>query len=49
MKKNAADKKTILKAVAKMVATKEAVRAYIKGETSIQTIAQKGIKLAKPL
>lgn len=49
MKKQNFDKKTILKSVAKIVADKEVVRSYIKGKTSIQTIAKKGIKLAKPL
>lgn len=49
MKKKEINKDVIVKSVAKMVSDKEAVRAYIKGKTSISTINKKGIKLAKPL
>ncbi len=42
-------KELILKSVAKMLADKDAVRSYIKGKTSIQSLTSKGIKLAKPL
>jgi hypothetical protein len=49
MKKQDISKKTILKSVTKMVSDKEIVRSYIKGKTPIQVLAQKGIKLAKPL
>jgi predicted transcriptional regulator len=48
MKKEAVSKTKILKSVAKMVSDKELVRSYIKGKTPIQTLTQKGIKLAKP-
>ena len=48
MKKNL-NKSTILKSVTKMITDKEAVRSYIKGKTSIQSLKTKGIKLAKPL
>ncbi len=43
------NKETILKSVNKMITDKEAVRSYIKGETSIQSLIKKGIKFAKPL
>jgi hypothetical protein len=43
------DKEAILKSVTKMITDKEAVRSYIKGKTTIQSITTKGIKLAKPL
>ncbi len=43
------DKKKVLKSVSKMLTDKNAVIAYIKGKTSIQTLNKKGIKLAKPL
>lgn len=42
-------KETIKKSVLKMIADKEIVRSYIKGEVSIQTLTKKGIKFAKPL
>lgn len=32
-----------------MMSDKEAVRSYIKGETDIKTIENKGIKFAKPI
>lgn len=32
-----------------MVSDKATVRSFLKGKTSIQTVTQKGIKLAKPL
>ncbi|MFT4095164.1 MAG: hypothetical protein QM640_16150 [Niabella sp.] len=49
MKKKGINKDVIVKSVAKMISDKEAVRAYIKGKTSINAINKKGIKLAKPL
>ncbi|WP_262148809.1 hypothetical protein [Chryseobacterium foetidum] len=49
MKKEAIKKEIIIKSISKMIADKEAVRSYIKGETSIQTLEKKGIKFAKPL
>ena len=47
--KNDVKKELILKSVAKMLSDKDAVRSYIKGKTSIQSLTSKGIKLAKPL
>jgi len=43
------NKELVLKSVAKIVADKEAVRSYIKGKTTIQSLTNKGIKFAKPL
>ena len=47
--KKEVNKELVLKSVAKIVADKEAVRSYIKGKTSIQSLTNKGIKFAKPL
>jgi len=47
--KNKPNKELIVKSVAKMVADKETVRSYIKGNTSIQDLTTKGVKFAKPL
>lgn len=49
MKKVIIDKDKITQSVAKMLSDKEAVRSYMKGVTSKNTLSQKGIKLAKPL
>ena len=49
MKNGQKNKDKILKSVKKMIADKKIVRSYIKGETSIQNVTKKGIKLAKPL
>jgi hypothetical protein len=43
------NKELVLNSVAKMITDKEAVRSYIKGKTSIQSLTTKGIKFAKPL
>ena len=42
-------KESIMKAITKMVADKATVRSFLKGNTSIETVTQKGIKFAKPL
>ena len=42
-------KESIMKSITKMVSDKATVRSFLKGKTSIQTVTQKGIKLAKPL
>lgn len=49
MKNTENNKTKIIKSISKMISDKEAVRSYIKGETSIQTLEKKGIKFAKPL
>ena len=43
------NKELILKSVTKMVTDKEAVRSYIKGKTTLQSLTTRGIKFAKPL
>jgi hypothetical protein len=47
--KKEVNKDLVLKSVAKIVADKEAVRSYIKGKSSIESLINKGIKFAKPL
>ena len=49
MKKIVIDKEAVISLVAKMVADKSAVRSFLKGKTSIETLTQKGIKFAKPI
>lgn len=49
MNKVIINKDKVIKSVAKMLSDKEAVRSYMKGETSKNTLTKKGIKLAKPL
>lgn len=49
MKTKEINKEVIFLSVAKMVADKKAVRSYIKGKTTIQSLTKKGIKFAKPL
>lgn len=48
-KKIVIKKDAVLPAVLKMVADKAAVRSYLKGNSTIETLKQKGIKLAKPI
>ncbi len=43
------NKEVILKSVTKMITDKEAVRSYIKGKTTKQSLTTRGIKFAKPL
>ncbi len=43
------DKKTVIKSVNKLIADKEAVRSYMKGEVPLKKLTEKGIKFAKPL
>lgn len=43
------NKELILKSVTKMVTDKKAVRSYIKGKTTLQSLTARGIKFAKPL
>jgi hypothetical protein len=47
--KKEVNKELILKSVTKILADKEAVRSYMKGKTSKQSLTLKGIKFAKPL
>ena len=49
MKKITTNKQTVIESVAKMVADKNAVRTFLKGKASIESLKEKGIKLANPL
>ncbi|GGF22406.1 hypothetical protein [Flavobacterium limi] len=49
MKKIVINKEAVISSVTKMVADKSAVRSFLKGKTSIETLTQKGIKFAKPI
>ncbi len=43
------NKEIILRAIEKSMANQEIVRTYIKGKITAETLAKKGIKLAKPI
>jgi hypothetical protein len=43
------NKEAIMKSVAKMVSDKAMVRSFLKGNTPIEKLTQKGIKFAKPI
>ncbi|QPH41724.1 hypothetical protein [Pedobacter endophyticus] len=49
MKVKSANKEKISAAIHKMISDKNAVRSYLQGETSLNRLKEKGIKLAKPL
>jgi hypothetical protein len=49
MKQHSINKKKIVQSVNKLIADKDAVRAYIKGKLPLKSLTDKGIKLAKPL
>lgn len=49
MNKILINKEKVIESVAKMLSDKDAVRSYMKGKTSKDTLSKKGIKLAKPL
>jgi hypothetical protein len=49
MKKITKNKEKVLESVTKMVSDKNVVQSFLKGKTSIETLKQKGIKLANPL
>ena len=49
MKKITTNKQTVIESVAKMVGDKNAVRSFLKGKASIESLKEKGIKLANPL
>jgi len=49
MRKIETNKEAIIKSVAKMAADKVIIRSFLKGKTPIETLTQKGIKLAKPI
>lgn len=43
------NKEAIIKSVTKMVSDKAMVRSFLKGNTPIEKLTQKGIKFAKPI
>ncbi len=43
------NKEAIMKSVAKMASDKALVRSFLKGNTPIEKLTQKGIKFAKPI
>ena len=49
MKKKEIKKDVVLQSLAKMLSNKESVLSYIKGNTTLNALTQKGIKFAKPL
>ena len=49
MEKGKINKEIIMKSVAKMVADKESVRSYTKGEITKKPLTTQGIKIAKPV
>lgn len=49
MNNKAINKEAIMKSVAKMVSDKAMVRSFLKGNTPIEKLTQKGIKFAKPI
>ncbi|QOG01541.1 hypothetical protein [Flavobacterium sp. MDT1-60] len=49
MKKITINKKVVLESVVKMAADKDAVRSFLKGKTPIESLKEKGIRLANPL
>lgn len=43
------NKEAIIKSITKMVSDKAMVRSFLKGNTPIEKLTQKGIKFAKPI
>lgn len=43
------NKEAIIKSVTKLVSDKAIVRSFLKGNTPIEKLTQKGIKFAKPI
>jgi hypothetical protein len=43
------NKEAIMKSITKMVSDKAMVRSFLKGNTPIEKLTQKGIKFAKPI
>jgi len=43
------NKQAVIKSVTKMVSDKALVRSFLKGNTPIEKLTQKGIKFAKPI
>ena len=49
MNKKVVNKQVVIKSVTKMVSDKALVRSFLKGNTPIEKLTQKGIKFAKPI
>ena len=49
MNKKVVNKQVVIKSVTKMVSDKALVRSFLKGNTPIDKLTQKGIKFAKPI
>jgi len=49
MKKITTNRERVIESVTKMVSDKNVVQSFLRGQTSIETLKQKGIKLANPL
>lgn len=49
MNNKVVNKQAIIKSVTKMVSDKAMVRSFLKGNTPIEKLTQKGIKFAKPI
>lgn len=49
MNNKVVNKDAIIKSVTKMVSDKAIVRSFLKGNTPIEKLTQKGIKFAKPI
>lgn len=49
MNKKVVNKQAVIKSVSKMVSDKALVRSFLKGNTPIEKLTQKGIKFAKPI
>lgn len=49
MNYKATNKEAIMKSITRMVSDKAMVRSFLKGNTPIEKLTQKGIKFAKPI
>ncbi len=49
MNNKVVNKEAIMKSVTKMVSDKAMVRSFLKGNTPIEKLTQKGIRFAKPI
>jgi hypothetical protein len=49
MNNKVVNKDAIIKSVTKMVSDKAVVQSFLKGNTPIEKLTQKGIKFAKPI
>ncbi len=49
MNNKTTNKEAIMKSITRMVSDKAMVRSFLKGNTPIEKLTQKGIKFAKPI